>query len=209
MDSVLALVRRNTQQTELHWNLYYYMSKAMYAEADSIIDLIIAQGGGTPSAHTTLVQLQLSLLNAQVSPENMTPAQHALLEAMVEENPYGSPSAQALLSLAYHTPYKRVPWLRNDTLPEKRLDAPYSAAIQPAADWTIAPNPATSIVTISSTIALDELRMFNTNGDLVYRRNVNGGMLFQIETANFSAGLYHIQGYAGQEVLSGRVVVTR
>ena len=102
-----------------------------------------------------------------ISPEHMTPAQRALLEAMVEENPFGSQSAQALLSLAYRTPYKRVPWLMNDTLPEKRLDAPYSTAIQSVANWIIAPNPTSSFVSVTSTVPLTGLRIYDATGGLI------------------------------------------
>ncbi|MBK6628532.1 MAG: right-handed parallel beta-helix repeat-containing protein [Flavobacteriales bacterium] len=190
MDSVLALVRRNEQQTELHWSLYFYMSKAMYAEADSIIDLMIAQGGGTPSAHTALVQLQLSLLNAQIAPENMTPAQHALLEAMVEENPYGSPSAQALLSLAYRTPYKRVPWLMNDTLPEKMVERPTATA---SCQLRCYPNPADDRVILvgcwdeGTTVSM---HLYDAHGSRLAVAWRQQGQRLELDLSRFPSGLY-------------------
>lgn len=207
MDSVMALVRRNTQQTELHWNLYFYMSKAMYAEADSIIDLIIAQGGGTPSAHTTLVQLQLSLLNAQVSPENMTPAQHALLEAMVEENPYGSPSAQALLSLAYRTPYKRVPWLRNDTLPEKILRPSGSSS---ACTTRCYPNPADERVFLEG--CWDEgttidVHLYDARGNRLAVAWRQHSHRLELELTRFPAGLYMAVVHTAQHAEQVRFLV--
>ncbi|GEM_PF-3098372 len=144
-----------------------------------------------------------------ISPEDMTPAQRALLEAMVEENPFGSPSAQALLSLAYRTPYKRVPWLMNDTLPEKRLDVPYSAVMQRAANWIIAPNPTSSFVSITSTVPLTDLRIFHATGGLIYRRTLNAETQLSVDVSQLPPGIYHITGSADQGLLTDRLIISR
>ena len=125
-----------------------------------------------------------------ISPEDMTPAQRALLEAMVEENPFGSPSAQALLSLAYRTPYKRVPWLMNDTLPETMVERPTGTA---PCQLRCYPNPADERVILEGCWeqgATLSVHLYDAHGNrlaVVWRQQ---DQRLELELAPLPAGLY-------------------
>jgi hypothetical protein len=52
MDSLLRVIESGEGASELREALYYFISKGEYAEADSMIDVIIAtEGGNTQRAH--------------------------------------------------------------------------------------------------------------------------------------------------------------
>ncbi len=70
----------------------------------------------------------------------------------------------------------------------------------------LSPNPANGILNIKSDINLKSIKLINPSGQLVYKRNISG-MAFQINTTEFSSGIYTLQLETEKGVSVRKVVV--
>ena len=187
MDSVFAVIKHEGGRGELRDLLYMYVEGHRYAEADSIIQLIIAAEGGVPSAHTELMMLRLSLANAQQSIAELGPAHKVLLEAMVDQDPLGASSAKALLTLAFGHTYKRIPWTLNDRLAGRALQRPFEAEVQILKIW---PVPASQELNLECTKDLNWVTVWDATGKLVKQWGAHSAGLFQLDLSDLPAGIY-------------------
>lgn len=152
-----------------------------------MIDVVIAEEGGTPSAHTELVMLQLSLMNAQQSVEDLSPAHKAMLEAMVTVDPLGAPSAKALLSLAFGDHFKRVPWMINDTQPGRAL---WQATAKQEDLLNVWPVPAGEVLSLESTADVHSVTIYDATGRMAGKWSPQRNGIMQLDLRQLPTGVY-------------------
>jgi hypothetical protein len=189
MDSLLRVIESGEGASELREALYYFISKGEYAEADSMIDVIIATEGGTPSAHTELVMLQLSLLNVQQSMAHLSPTHKLLLDAMVAQDPLGASSAKALLALAFGQQFKRVPWALNDTLVGRAL----WQHLTPVRAIRLWPVPTHGVLNLESPFPLSTIEVVDAMGRVVMQWKAQPSGTSQLDVGLLSTGLYALR----------------
>jgi hypothetical protein len=154
-----------------------------------MIDVIIATEGGTPSAHTELVMLQLSLLNVQQSMAHLSPTHKLLLDAMVAQDPLGASSAKALLALAFGQQFKRVPWALNDTLVGRAL----WQHLTPVRAIRLWPVPTHGVLNLESPFPLSTIEVVDAMGRVVMQWKAQPSGTSQLDVGLLSTGLYALR----------------
>jgi len=76
------------------------------------------------------------------------------------------------------------------------------------AAYRVYPNPATSIINVVSPLKFNEVRIVNSMGQVVYRNN-NEGTNLRILTEGLDGGMYILQIYTGNQVISKKISITK
>ncbi len=76
------------------------------------------------------------------------------------------------------------------------------------AAYKVYPNPATEVINVVSPLKFSEVRLINNLGQIVYLNN-NGGTNLHILTAGIDPGMYILQIYSGNRVISKKVSINR
>jgi hypothetical protein len=76
------------------------------------------------------------------------------------------------------------------------------------AAFRVYPNPANSILNIVAPARFNEVRLINTLGKVVYR-NASPGNNLRILTEGFDTGMYILQIYSGNQVVSKKILITK
>ncbi len=77
-----------------------------------------------------------------------------------------------------------------------------------AAGFNVYPNPAHDVVTINGENTIDEVKIYNLNGQLIQQQNVNGHLV-KIETESFHTGMYIVQIVSGTSTLNYKLQIQK
>ncbi len=76
------------------------------------------------------------------------------------------------------------------------------------AAFRVYPNPATTVINVVAPLKFNEVRIVNNMGQVVYRNN-NEGTNLRILTEGFDAGIYILQIYSGNQVVSKKISISK
>lgn len=76
------------------------------------------------------------------------------------------------------------------------------------AAYKVYPNPAYEIINVVTPVKYNEVRLVNSSGQVVYR-NATKGTNLHILTQGFEPGMYFVQIYTGNDVISKKVSINR
>ena len=74
------------------------------------------------------------------------------------------------------------------------------------ASYKVYPNPATEVINVVAPVKFNEVRLINSQGQIVYR-NINKDTNLHILTEGFEPGMYILQIYTGTQIISKKVSV--
>ena len=74
------------------------------------------------------------------------------------------------------------------------------------ASYKVYPNPATEVINVVAPVKFNEVRLINSQGQIVYR-NINKDTNLHILTEGFEPGMYILQIYTGMQIISKKVSV--
>ena len=77
------------------------------------------------------------------------------------------------------------------------------------ADVTLYPNPATSLVNISSSQELTSIIVTNYVGQVVYQSDLNNETAVQLNTSSFNNGVYVVRLESENGVVTKRVIIAQ
>ncbi len=74
--------------------------------------------------------------------------------------------------------------------------------------FTVYPNPTDASLTIQHNKVIDEIRLYDATGKLVFQSNINNQKTI-IDVSSFAAGYYNLCVYSGNDMLTRKIVVSK
>ncbi|QQR87532.1 MAG: T9SS type A sorting domain-containing protein [Flavobacteriales bacterium] len=177
-------MQEETNLTQRHNLALAYLDRGLFSEADSLVDLIAAEENNVPSEGTVILQLRAwAAANGRLSP-----AQQAVAQGLVAQNPLGATGAKAMLRNAFGEPYSRVPWMLNDTRAGYKNAA---GAEQRKSELRLWPNPADQTVQlVSNAQPIAEVSVFASDGRVCLRSKAHAVPELSLDISTLSPGPY-------------------
>jgi len=75
-------------------------------------------------------------------------------------------------------------------------------------DWNIYPNPTSGIFKIESKNVLEFIRVYNSNGSLVYSIEIaNGSKMLEIDISSMTTGIYYLTSKQNDRWIGEKIII--
>lgn len=201
MDSLVALLTDTTNGAGIEELIAAYIEREQFDEADSLIQVLLDREGTGAAQLAYLYQLRSGL---RMNNSELTEAQIAALDSLVQANPLGAWSAKTMLRVLRGHPYKRIPWMLNDTIAGYRSSSQTHVR---TSHLTILPNPADQMVLVRSIKPMYSVAVIGADGRICLRLAFAGELEVQFDISALAPGPYLLRvGTVGSETIE-RIIV--